>query len=44
MEKNVRHEKNGRLNFNISNRDFLDFCYVVVRSGVGMGLLFFKDG
>ena len=43
MEKNVRCGKMRGEILTFQIRDFLDLGYVVGRSGVGMGLLFFKN-
>ena len=40
----MSEEKSEVRNLTFQIRDFLDFGYVVVRLGVGMSLLFFKDG
>ena len=40
----MSEEKSGAENLTFQIGDFLGLGYVVVRSGVGMGLLFFKNG
>ena len=40
----MSEEKSKVENLTFQIRDFLDLGYIVGRSGVGMGLLFFKNG